>query len=71
VTNSFECILYCGCFLIRECVYVGFVMCVLVTCVPVFTVFCIVYTVSFVLLSLCIFILICCVCTSVRTAATE
>jgi multisubunit Na+/H+ antiporter MnhG subunit len=44
---------------------------VLVTCLLVFTVFCIVCTVFFVLFRLCIFILICFVCTSVRTTATE
>ena len=44
---------------------------VLVICVLVFTVFYIVFTVFFVLLRLCMFILICFVCTSVRTTATE
>jgi len=44
---------------------------VLVICVLVFTVFCIVCAVFFVLIRLCIFILICCFCTSVRTIATE
>jgi len=39
--------------------------------VLVFTVFCIVCTVFFVLFRLCIFILICFVCISVRTIATE
>jgi len=42
-----------------------------VICVLVFTVFCIVSTVFFVLFRSCIFILICFVCTSVRTTATE
>ena len=44
---------------------------ILVICVFVFTVFCIVCTVFFVLFRLCVFILICFVCTSVRTTATE
>ena len=44
---------------------------ILVICVLVLTVFCIVGTVFFVLFRLCIFILICIVCTSVRTTATE
>jgi len=44
---------------------------VLVICVLVFTVFCIVCTVFFVLFHLCIFILICFVCTSVKTTATK
>ena len=52
----------CGCF--DNCVGV------LVICVLVFTVFCNVCTVFFVLFRLCIFI-ICFVCTSVRTTATE
>jgi hypothetical protein len=42
-----------------------------VICVLVFTVFCIVRTVFFVLFRLCIFILICFVCTNVRTTDTE
>jgi hypothetical protein len=42
-----------------------------VICVFVFTVFCIVCTVLFVLFRFCIVILICFVCTSVRTTATE
>jgi len=50
----------CGCF--DNCVGV------LVICVLVFTVFCIVCTVFFVSFRLCIFILICFVCTSVRTS---
>ena len=56
----------------------GFVMCgfcvcvgVLVIYVLVFTVFFIVCTVFFALFRLCIFILICFVCTGVRTTATE
>ena len=53
-------------------VCVGFVMWgVLVICMLTFTVFCIVGTVFFVLFRLCTFILICFVCTSVRTTATE
>jgi len=44
---------------------------VLVICVLVFTVFCIVGTVFFVLFCSSIFILICFVCTSVKTTATE
>ena len=63
------CILYCGCFnlffVMRVCV------CVLVICVLVFTVFCVVWTVFFLLFGLCVFILICFVCTSVRTTAIE
>jgi len=60
------------CFVICWNVYVWVLyrVVVLVICVLVFTVFCIVCTV-FVLFRLCIFILICFVCTSVRTAATE
>jgi len=46
------------------CVCLGFVMCVLVICLLVYNVFCIVCTVLFVLFRLCIFILICFVCTS-------
>jgi len=64
----------CGFCNVRVCVCVGFVMCgcfdicvgVLVICVLVFTVFCV-----FVLFRLCIYILTCFVCTSVRTTATE
>ena len=44
---------------------------VLVICVLAFSVFCIVCTVFLVLFRLRTFILICSVCTSVRTAATE
>ena len=44
---------------------------VLVICVLEFTVFCIVCTLFSVLFRLCIFILICFVCTGVRTAVTE
>ena len=44
---------------------------VLVICIVPFTVFCVFCTVFFVLFRLCIFILICFVCTSVRTTATE
>ena len=66
------------------CVRVGFVMCGCVyvwfflmcgcfgnMCTCVFAVFCIVCTVFFVLFLLSIFILICFVCISVRTTATE
>jgi len=52
----------------------GFLYCVgaLVICVLVFNVFYIVCTVFyFVLFRLCIFIIVCFVCTSVRTTATE
>jgi hypothetical protein len=68
--------LYCGCltcFVMSGCVYVWVLWCVdiLVTRVLAFTVFCIVGTVFFVLFRLCIFILICFGCTSVRTTATE
>ena len=54
------------------CVYVWVLLCmfVLLVCIHVFTVFRIVCTV-YVLFHLCIFILICFVCTSVRTTATE
>ena len=70
----------CGFCNVLMCVFVGFVMfeflqCVGVlvihVCVLVFTVFSIVCTAFFVLFRLCIFILICFVCTSVRTTATE
>jgi hypothetical protein len=44
---------------------------VLVICVLVFTVFGIVCAAFYVLFLLCIFILICFVCTSVRTTSTE
>jgi len=54
------------------CVCVGFVVCrCFGNSVLVFIVFFIVCTVFFVLFHLCIFILICFVCTSVRTTATE
>jgi membrane protein required for beta-lactamase induction len=61
------------------CAYVDFVMCgcfdtcvdVLVICVLGFTVFCIVCTVFFEMFRLCLFILICFVCTGARTTATE
>jgi hypothetical protein len=43
---------------------------VLVIPVPVFTLFCTIFTV-FVLCHLCIFILICFVCTNVRTTVAE
>ena len=58
---------------VGECMWGWFENCVgvLVMCVLVFTVFCIVCTVFFVLFRLCIFILICFVCTGVRTTATE
>jgi len=71
--------LYCVCFNlfcnVCVCVYVCVCVCVcvgvFVICVLVFTVFCIVRSLFFVLFRLCIFILICFVCTSVRTAATD
>ena len=69
--------LYCGCFKlfcnVWVCICMGFcnVWVVLVICVLVFTVFSIVCTLFFVLFRLCILILICSVCTSVRTTATE
>jgi len=53
------------------CVCVGFVVSVLVICELVFVVFLIVCAALFVLFRLCIFILICFVCTSVRATATE
>ena len=57
----------CGCFgNMCTCIY-----CVLVMCVHVFTEFCIFCTVFFILLRVCTFILICFVCTTVRTTATE
>jgi len=77
VTISFASILYCGCFnlfcYVWVCVCVSFVMCgcVLVICVLVHTVLGIVCTVFSVFFHLCIFILICFVCTSVRITATE
>jgi hypothetical protein len=54
-------------------VYVWVLKCVgvLIVRVLVFAVFCIVCTVYLILFGLCIFILICFVCTSVRTTATE
>jgi len=61
------CFVMCGFCNVWVCVRVG----VLVTCVLVFTVFCIVCTVFFVLFRLCIFILICFVCTGVRATATK
>ena len=69
------CVGFCN---VWVCVCVGFVMngcldnCVgvLVLCVIVLTVFCIVCTVFLVLFRLCIFILICFVCTSESTTAT-
>ena len=70
------CTLYCGCFKlfcnVWVCVCVGFVncgcfgnMCTCTYCV-LYYFYCV-----FVLFRLCIFILICFVCTSVRTTATE
>jgi len=64
------CILYCGCLNLFCNVLLNVCWGVLVICVLVFTVFCIVCTV-FVLFHLCIFILICCICTAVRTTATK
>ena len=68
----------CGFCNVWVCVCTGFAMCgcfdncvvVLVICVLVFTVFCIVCTVFVVLFRLCIFILICFVCTNIRTTTT-
>ena len=78
VTVLLVCILCCACltFLMRVCMFVC--MCgrldncvgVLVIRVPVFTPFCTIFTV-FVLYHLCIFILICFVCTNVRTTVAE
>ena len=65
------CILHCGCFNLFCNMWVSVCVGVLVICVLVFTVFCIVCTVFYVLCPLCIFILICFVCTSVRTTVTE
>jgi hypothetical protein len=71
-----SCNLYCGCFnLLRNvlvCVCVGFVMCVRFG--KTYTSFyCVLYCLYcvFVLSHLCVFILICFICTSVRTTATE
>jgi hypothetical protein len=71
------CYRHLGCFYlfcnVRVYVCVGFVTCgcfgtyILLA----FTVFCVVCTVLFVLFRLCIFILICFVCTGVRATATE
>ena len=73
-----KCLLTCGwvcvCvgFVMCGCVCAGFVMCgcfdSMCTCIYCGFIVCIVF---FVLLRLCIFILICFVCTSVRTTATE
>ena len=71
VIISFGVILYYGCCNalcnVWVCVRVG----VLVMRVLVFTVFCVVCTVFSLLFGLCTFILICFVCTGVRTTATE
>ena len=73
----------CGFCNVWVCVCLGFVMCgfcnvwvcvyvsVLLIYVLVFTVFCTLRTVVFVLFRSCIFILICSVCTCVRTTAIE
>jgi len=63
--------LYCGCFNLFCSVWVCVCVGILVICVFVFTVFCIVCTLFFVLFPLCIFILICFVCASVRTVVSE
>ena len=68
VTISCGCILYCGCCNLFCNVWVLLCVGVLLMCVLVCTVFYIVCTVFFVLFLLCIFILICFFCTSVRTA---
>ena len=71
MTISFGVYLVLGCFnlfcIVRESVCVG----VLVICVPVFTVFLYCSYCVFLLFRICIFFLICFVCTSARTAATE
>jgi len=71
VTTSFGCILYCGCFNlfcnVWVCVCVGLSWKYVYFYLPL----CIVCTVFFVLFRLCIFILMCFVCTSLRTIATE
>ena len=63
------------CFIMRGyvCMCGSFDNCVvaLVKCVVLFIVSCIVCTVFFLLFHSCIFILICFVCTSVKTTATE
>ena len=70
------CILYCGCFNlfcnVWVCVFVGFVIywCFVNIRTCIYSVLYSLYCV-FVLFCLCIFILICFVCTSVRTTATE
>ena len=70
------CISYCGCFNlfcnVWVCVCVGFVMCRCFgdMCTCIYCVLCCFYCV-FVLFRLWVFILICFVCTVVRTAATE
>ena len=68
MTISFGYVLYCGYFNLFCNVWVCVCMGVLVISVLVFTVFCIVCAVFFALFHFCIFILICFVCTSVRTA---
>jgi len=58
------------CFVMFGCVCVGFVLCGCIdNCVGLLLIFLRVFTV--VLFSLCIFILICCVCTSLRATAPE
>ena len=75
VTISFGYNLHCGCFnLFCNCVgiCVGFVMCECVGNMHIF-VYCVLYCLYYVfaLFRLCIFILVCFVCTSVRNTATE
>jgi hypothetical protein len=70
-TISFVCILYCGCFNLFCNVWVCVCVGVLEICVLVFTVFCIVCAAFFNTVSFMYIILICFVCTSVRTTATE
>jgi hypothetical protein len=82
VCNMLVCVCVCVCVygfcIVWMCVYVGFVKCgrfgncvgVLLTCVLVFTLLYCLYCV-FALFRLCTFILICFVCTGVRTTATE
>ena len=59
------CVCVCGCVCVCVCVRAGFVMCVCFgnMCTSIYCVF--------VLFRLCVFILICFVCTGVRTAAIE
>ena len=60
------CVCVCVGFVMCVCLYAGFLMCVSVSSQCV-----ILFTVGFVLFCLRVFILICSVCTGVRTTATE